>query len=443
MGNPASPVVNRQQPEALTRLRGGSLLLGFVGGISILFGLAACQKRVSSQGFAKPDVYIWQRTWNSQVTSAVISAAEDFRSFLPMVDEIGWHDGSPTVLQVPIDFAALKSSHGAVGAVLRIDGYSGPFQSNDLVAQKICRVAKGISGDFQSHGLTLTELQVDFDCPESKLAGYRTWVRAIRETIAPIPLHITALPSWLKRTEFGPLAREAGGFILQVHSVEKPADPNTPTPLCDPRKAAEWAELAAHTGVPFRVALPTYSCLVAFDASGKLIGLSAEAPLAIWPKDVRLEMLRSDPIALADLVRKWEGDHPAELTGLIWYRLPIANDQMNWRMVTLMKVASGTEPTRKVSIRASGEQPTDLVLENSGEMDEPLPARIDLTWQSAKLISSDALRGFSLQNRTGTSISLQREPGYDRMRLPPGEQRNIGWLLFDQPTEVHADYSID
>jgi len=36
-----------------------------------------------------------------------------------------------------------------------------------------------------SNHLELAELQLDFDCAESKLDGYRVWVEAIRSRLAP------------------------------------------------------------------------------------------------------------------------------------------------------------------------------------------------------------------------------------------------------------------
>ena len=64
-------------------------------------------------------------------------------------------------------------------------------------------------------------MQIDFDCAESKLEGYGGWVRSIRQRIAPVPLVITALPSWLNRREFGTLAEAAGYAIVQVGTRDR------------------------------------------------------------------------------------------------------------------------------------------------------------------------------------------------------------------------------
>jgi hypothetical protein len=63
---------------------------------------------------------------------------------------------------------------------------------------------------------------IDFDCAESKLDGYRVWVEAIQRRVAPLPVTITALPSWLNSRAFQRLAAVATNYVLQVHSVERP-----------------------------------------------------------------------------------------------------------------------------------------------------------------------------------------------------------------------------
>jgi len=62
--------------------------------------------------------------------------------------------------------------------------------------------------------------------------------------------------------------------VLQVHSLERPKDINTRFELCDSKAARRAVDLAGKVGVPFRVALPTYGYLIAFDSEGKYLGLS-------------------------------------------------------------------------------------------------------------------------------------------------------------------------
>ena len=145
---------------------------------------------------------------------------------------------------------------------------------------------------------TASEFQIDFDCAASKLDGYRIWVETIRKKITPTPLTITTLPSWLKEPAFKTLVEATDGYVLQVHSVEKPKSFDAPFTLCDPVAAQHAVELAGKINVPFRVALPTYGYLLAFDQSGKFIGLSAEGPNKSWPVDVRVREVRTHPLEM-------------------------------------------------------------------------------------------------------------------------------------------------
>ena len=118
------------------------------------------------------------------------------------------------------------------------------------------------------------ELQIDFDCPSARLAGYVIWVKELRSAFPQTPLAITVLPDWLAQRDFAALAKAAGRFVLQVHSV--PGISGAAPVLCDGKLARQAIERAGRFGVPFRVALPTYSCELRADSSGRIVGVHAE-----------------------------------------------------------------------------------------------------------------------------------------------------------------------
>ena len=197
----------------------------------------------------------------------------------------------------------------------------------------ICTAAQDAVAKAKLGGCTVAELQIDFDCAESKLSGYANWVNAVKSAISPVPIVITTLPSWLKDQAFVDLIHSADAYVLQVHSLHKPDGPDADMNLCDPDEARRAVAVASRLGAPFRVALPTYSYLAGFSADGK-------AGWAYLPRAHRqpgrrgqsLCMMRSDPAELADLVRDFSENPPANMTGIIWYRLPISDDTMNWAL---------------------------------------------------------------------------------------------------------------
>jgi len=252
------------------------------------------------------------------------------------------------------------------------------------------------------------------------------------------------LPSWLKHAEFSALARDCGRFVLQVHSVAPPRRIEDMGALAEPARAAEWVSQAGRIGVPFRVALPTYAYLVAFDAEGKVRGLSAEGPSSRWPADAHVMRWEADPADLAALVARWTQARPATLTGVIWYRLPIASDALNWRWPTLVAVLAGRAPTSRLRLSASDAEPSEIVAINEGERDEPLPVLVEATWSGARLIAADALAGYTLEDappatETRAVFHLTGEAAHSR--LPPGARRPIGWIRCEHPASISVSAS--
>jgi hypothetical protein len=287
----------------------------------------------------------------------------------------------------------------------------------------------------------LAELQIDFDCGEWKLDGYRTWLRQIRATLAPLPVTPTILPSWLKHRAFAKLAHECGGFILQVHSVALPQSVEDTRQLTDPARAVEWVEQAARVGVPFRVSLPTYSYLTAFDAAGKLCGISAEGPSARWPREARVVRWDAQPDAMANLLARWQHARPAMLRGVCWYRLPVATDNLNWSWKTLEAVMQERSPKRRLRVAASRSQPSEIVAINEGEADESLPKTISARWSEAKLIAADALEGYELENSADKNMLIfELNSSGEILRLPPNGQHKIGWIRCEPSTEIDVSF---
>ncbi|MDR2463284.1 MAG: DUF3142 domain-containing protein, partial [Verrucomicrobiales bacterium] len=224
--------------------------------------LAACSKTPRSAGALPHEVYVWQRVWSPAVSGAVDEGKNDVARYAVLAAEIAGGE----VARPAIDWAALRNSGRPVALVLRLG-------KNDIDGQRaeiVTRLAMQLFGDAQENGVTASELQIDYDCAESKLGGYRALLQKLRDTV-PLTVTPTALPSWLKQPEFAALARESGGFVLQVHSTSAPK--LGVEKICSPSAARRWVGQAGRLGVPFRVALPTYRYLTAFDARGKFLGI--------------------------------------------------------------------------------------------------------------------------------------------------------------------------
>jgi hypothetical protein len=407
-------------------------------------------------GPLRHEVYVWQRAWTHPVLEAVAQHGSNFAALAVLKAEISWKNQRPQLVRANVDYATLAMTKRPVGLALRIGPYPGPFApplpptaaavtpaTNGPAAAAItaylCNVAAGLVAEARTNSVALAELQIDFDCAESKLDGYRVWVEAIQRRVAPVPVTITALPSWLNARAFKRLVASATNYVLQVHSVSRPKSIEAPFTLCDPDAARRAVERAGRIGVPFRVALPTYGYVLAFAPDGQFLGLSAEGPRPNWPADVRVREVHSDETELSALLQDWTASRPAALQGVIWYRLPTTVDNFNWRWPTLAAMLNARVPQEKFSVRARRVESglVEISLANTGELDVSSRLAVVVRWPQGRLVASDALRGFELTERRNTTAQFQTKS--QPVRLRAGDQFVIGWLRFDADCEVQCE----
>lgn len=390
-----------------------------------------------TRGALAQEAYLWQRAWPEPVIAAAAEHGSNFAAVVALAAEVSWKSGRPAVIRPAIHHPTLRDLRRPVGLALRIGPFAGPFAADDEQTRELATLAASLVDEARSNGLAVAELQVDFDCAESKLDGYRLWVEAIRRRVAPTPVAITALPAWLKRPAFQKLAKTAGGFVLQVHSLERPGQIDAPFTLCDPAQARRAVEQAARAGVPFRVALPTYGYFVAFDGAGKFVALSAEGPSMSWPEGVQLRDVRADPAAMAGLVSGWVNDRPALLRGVIWYRLPVDSDRLNWRWPTLANVMAGRIPEPELETATRQPEPAlvEIHLQNRGNADEVRPVQVAVRWRDGRVVASDGLLGFDVFETGINELQFRTTT----LRLEAGGSQGIGWVRFDKATDVRVE----
>ena len=374
--------------------------------------------------------YLWQREWTPAVDASVFEARKQMDGLVILGAEVEWTGNQAHVVKANINWELLKSAGVPCSIALRIAPNFGLFAADDSTTRLLSAKAKSLVDVAASNGIRLRELQIDFDCAEKDLAGYRVWIRAIRQSVHPLPLVVTTLPAWLNNPEFGPLVRESDAFVLQVHSV-RGSKADAPARLCDVASARAWVRKATRFRVPFSVALPTYSCSAGYNAEGKLISLAMDSVQPSWPPNTRVLEFSTDPDEMAMLVKEWQEMRPAELREIIWYRVPVATDLRNWRWPTLSAVMSGRKPVHRLEILQEGENPVDLSIRNTGEADEQLNSAVAATCNASSVIAADALPGWTVHVTSNQAI-FTAAPEH-RMRLPPGAKRQIGWLRYDRP----------
>jgi Protein of unknown function (DUF3142) len=409
--------------------------------LSIL-GLTACHEEPHIHGPLRQEAYVWKRDWSPAVREAV-GQARDFASLIVLTAEVDLRQQAPQVVRVPLDAEALKGYGKPLGVALRVHTFPGRFADDPKMAKYLQALVRDVAAEARAKGIALAEIQMDYDCPESRLEDYGRLLASLKPAAAPVPLTFTALPAWLRqRYFFKKLIEAADGYVLQVHSMKPPEWTDDWTmELTKPREARFNVEEAARFGHPFRVALPTYGYQAAFDAKGKLIGLLAEGPLMTFDEGIIIRTARSDPAAMADLVRGWTRSRPRELTGILWYRLPVAGDRLNWPWPTLRAVMAGRAPQGKV--RAVPRQPEPGLIEidlvNEGEGEAPWPAAIQVRWRDDSFLAADGLAGYRLRREGARGVRIERPDRAQGAALRPGERRMVAWLRFKAPTEVQIE----
>ncbi|MDR3402739.1 MAG: DUF3142 domain-containing protein [Chthoniobacter sp.] len=395
-----------------------------------LLALVGCTRTPTSRGLLPHEVYVWQRHWTPAVRSGIERAAPAVAGFDVLIGEIGMQNGAVRTALAEVDYAALAQAGKPIALGLRIAAYSGPFSPDSKLLRAAEDTLRAALAQASTAGLHVAELQIDFDCPSTRLLGYAAWVGQMRAAFPQTPLAITALPDWLKQRDFATLAAAAGSFVLQVHSI--PGAPGTAPVLCDPAAARRAIALAGRLGVPFRVALPTYSCELLTDATGQVTGVQAEDSPA--PRTGGSLVLRANATELTALVRDWESHRPASLKGVIWYRLPIESDRLNWRWPTLAAIIAGKtpEPQGKLTFEPAADGVEDAVLENTGDADWALPTELPLP---ADTTAADGVNGFHLESEIRSAPTLRGSAG---RILPPGSRLVCGWVRRSRAVEPAA-----
>ncbi len=385
-------------------------------------GCAPAVRRAS--GPLPQQAFVWQRAWTGSVAEAVAHRDPRLGALVVLAGEVEWRGNEPRIEHVAYRAEVLAATGGTITPALRFEV---PPSWRTESAIDVARFAAAVVDGARAHGLHVDELMLDCDAPSSKLDVYAAWVAAARRAIAPARLTITALPAWLARQDaFARLARASDGFVLQVHSLAFAGPPDVRAPLCEPTDAQRWVEQAARAGVPFRVALPTYGYRVLSGAGGAPLALLTDGsprPMATIGEVAAVDDVRADPAAMAGLVRAWTADRPKDLAGLVWYRLPLASDELNWSRGTLAAVMDGRAPRARFTVRLDTPAPglVDITLVNEGEGDGPVSG-VRLTIPG-RVTAADGVRGFV--PALSDSMVTFRGP---RLVLRAGGAREVGWV---------------
>ncbi len=370
------------------------------------------------------DAYIWQRKWTPALRVALKQSADLVHAWRVLA---AYSDEGGRLEPVAVDWRALKSSGRPVIAVVRINGQLAQYNEDQLL-----RDLDGMLSEWRQIQPPIAGLELDHDCGEARLDAYARFLVRVRSRLPPtIPLSITALPAWLSSPKLDPVFRPVNEIVLQVHMVQSPR-----AGLFNADQARRWIqELSRRTDKPFRVALPAYGVRVTWRNDGSMLAVESEEPLLAGGYSAS-ELIVS-PEAVSTLLRELERDPPPSLTGIVWFRLPVAGDVRAWSPETWRAVVLGKPLQSRIEALAEkSDTPgmSNIVLLNQGEVDGVLPTRIDLP---PSCTIADGINGYALDHgETGLSIERQQDG------LLPGHQRRlIGWMrCTPAQVAIHAQH---
>jgi len=353
--------------------------------------------------------YVWQRAWSDSVTDSLRVAAPQAGKFMVLAAEMGAETISPNWdtladMAVPVTLVIRVPASHASAITKDTAGESAAFLANTI---------RNARNRAENHGVTVADIQLDYDCATSKLAQYRRLLNALKEELPDTRWSITVLPTWLGDDAFAPLASTVSYFVLQVHSLEKPTTVDAPMTLCDPVKLGGYLNAASATGVPFYVALPTHGYHVAFDQTGRFVTLSAEGPMPVWPLEYTVREVTADAKAMAAVVQGMRDSPRKNCLGIVWFRLPVETDVLNWSWPTLHAVIEGRAP--KIAYRAETRAPdpglVEVWLANTGEDSATRLVLVDVRIQGHGLQAYDVLNGFSVIPSDKDGVTVLEGPG--------------------------------
>ncbi len=355
--------------------------------------------------------YIWQRIWTPEHRGMLANSHALFAQLRVLAAQQqpgeGWSDAQ-------VDLDALRIDGRKVRPVVRLNGRSATLDSKDIATHSARVIA-----DWRAAGVNVDGIEIDFDAAPARLGEYAQLLDALRAKLPrDVVLSISVPPDWIGATGLPALLDRADEAVLQLHAVGDPAQV-----LFDPQRAAQRiAQFGTSTKKPFRIALPSYGS--ALDAAA-----GAGSDSAMQPGE-RHE-LDADPVAMAKLLRDLERTHPANLQGVLWFRLPLPGDRRAWPLATLAAVIDAQPLQAKwiADAHAGSDGVFDLQVSNRGTLEAALPAQVEVATSACPDASAEPLPGYRVEAGKA-ALRFVRETD---ATLPASQTRALGRIVHCPP----------
>ena len=335
----------KAQRRPLPRLMASPPPLASIAAVAAIVAIAHAACGRAERVTLGHDAYIWQRQWTPSLDRAVIASASRVRAWRVLAAEV---DSRGQIVESSPHLDVLARAARPVIPVIRISGRLPDWDENDQndqnartvqndpIARDLIRRSRTLVQRWRDAGVEVTGIETDYDCPTSSLRRYASFLATLRQAHPrDVTLSITALPTWLESVRLRDVLEHVDEAVLQVHAVQHPE-----AGLFDRAQARAWARAWSEvSSVPFRIALPTYGSRVTWTRTGRITAIESEARTFADPASGR--ELFATPLDVAAFLDTLRDDRPSHLTGLVWFRVPAAEDARAWSLETWHAVMDG------------------------------------------------------------------------------------------------------
>lgn len=374
----------------------------------VIFSVFCLTQTTHLNRILRQDVYIWQKKWVDALKPAIEQTMPYITGWRFLAGE---YEPDGQVIYPSVQFDLLQQTNLPLTAVYRFDRLR-PLPSSDEILSLILQ-----SPSYKRYHIHHIEL--DLDWPTSKLKLYIQLLQSLKTKLPEdIELNITMIPDWMRSPVFPQLTEQIPNPVLQIHSVDNPQ-----VGLFTTQNAFAYIQkMNRLTHHDFYIALPTYGLKIQATPTGNIYAIEGENDFKSgnFGKE-----LYSDPQQVRSLINSLQENTPSHLKGIIWFRLPIANDKRNWSLDTWRAMISHTLLKGKI-ITQEIPDPNNLgaiklTLVNQGNITLPLPKTVSL-----RCPMGDGFFPYQLTTTSKGQYSLsliqQTAP------LNTHQQRVIGWM---------------
>lgn len=403
----------------------------------ILVVLAICLFLVSRAYAYENLVYIWQRDWNEFVQDGISKIQPGISKFIVLCGDFRYENGKPSINAVDIDWSYFREKDIEITLAFRINTETKELLQTDgafKVADGIKTVFDRVIESATNNGVKVIDIQIDYDCPTSKLADYSNFIRICKERFPEQRISITALPTWLDSKDFKELIKHTSYYVLQLHSFEIPKTADKARQIFLKDEAPSYIFQASQLGHPYYISLPTYGYEAAFGQDGQFLGIRAEVNPVTLGKDMQYQTVISEPVEILSFLREIQQVKPQKFLGVCWFRMPIKTDEFNWHINTLKAVLENRVPVAKVNaeIKTLQDGLCEVYLVNNGEKNILAPISFTVNWQKGSSPLYDVLgryEGRALSNGNGIEIT----------GFPPkvGNKILVAWIRYPKTTHTN------